>query len=59
MRYANILKTKIYTFAEFFGVRLYDYQKPVKVDKEIHRVVQLDLRVICDTGKLTNNESQI
>jgi Uma2 family endonuclease len=36
-----------------FDVRLYDHQKSVKTDQEIHTVVQPDLCVICDQDKLT------
>ena len=42
-----------HAFAAPFDVRLYDHQKSVKADKEIHTVVQPDISVICDSDKLT------
>lgn len=42
-----------HAFAAPFDVRLYDHQKPVKADQEIHTVIQPDLCVICDKDKLT------
>ena len=42
-----------HAFAAPFDVRLYDHQKSVKADQDIHTVVQPDLCVICDKDKLT------
>ena len=42
-----------HAFAAPFDVRLYDHQKSVQADQEIHTVVQPDLCVICDKDKLT------
>ncbi len=42
-----------HAFAAPFDVRLYDHQKSLKADKDIHTVIQPDLCVICDTDKLT------
>jgi Uma2 family endonuclease len=46
-------KKKCKLFYAPFDVRLYDHQKSLKEDKEIHTVVQPDLCIICDTDKLT------
>ncbi len=46
-------KQPYYPFAAPFDVRLYDHQKSLKADKEIHTVIQPDLCVICDKEKLT------
>ncbi len=39
-------------YAAPFDVRLYDRKQSILASKEIHTVVQPDLCVICDTGKL-------
>lgn len=36
-----------------FDVRLYDQQKSIKADQDIHTVVQPDISVICNLDKLT------
>ncbi len=46
------LRQKCQVFAAPFDVRLYDRKKSILANKEIHTVVQPDLCVICDTGKL-------
>ena len=43
---------KCQVFAAPFDVRLYDRKKSILANQEIHTVVQPDLCVICDTGKL-------
>lgn len=42
-----------HAFAAPFDVRLYNHQKSLVADKEIHTVIQPDLCVICDSHKLT------
>jgi Uma2 family endonuclease len=45
-------RKKCQVYAAPFDVRLYDRKKSILASKEIHTVVQPDLCVICDTGKL-------
>ena len=42
-----------HAFAAPFDVRLYDQQKSTKSDQDIYTVVQPDLCIICDQGKIT------
>ena len=51
--YQYFHKTNCKLFYAPFDVRLYDQQKSLKADQEIHTVIQPDLCVICDKEKLT------
>jgi len=51
--YQYFHKTNCKLFYAPFDVRLYDQQKSLKADEEIHTVIQPDLCVICDKEKLT------
>lgn len=42
-----------HAFTSPFDVRLYDHQKSIKADQEIHTVIQPDLCIISDPNKLT------
>ena len=42
-----------HAFAAPFDVRLYDQQKSIQADQDIHTVVQPDISIICDLNKLT------
>lgn len=50
--YAQFKKQPCQLFAAPFDVRLYDRRKSVVANQDIYTVVQPDLCVICDTGKL-------
>lgn len=50
--YANFKKQSCQLFAAPFDVRLYDRRKSVVANQDIYTVVQPDLCVICDAGKL-------